>query len=553
MSYITAAQRYSTSHSSILQDANFTHQKMGSEKGPHNTNWMTLHQLQVPQSSEAFSYNTFPSVPNAQHYGFKGDGQFGGGDCRLGFGNSENEQDRYQNYFRQQQHQQWPYGAATYLDPAGIQYQEQAWPTNNFHSLHPTATSAQGYNQEYDGSGYQYVLPYPYSQPTYNFVPHGYSIPRPWLTQPCQAVNGVTPQPSTGPTETTNFDINAPTFEPQQPMKLVALEKLRRELRIDKKSRYEHTRIYSKVHDPATTHNSNAAPTPKHGSAPWSGSVDLRGASNNEPRRNPKRSVRSEKAHPQQLAQALQPLLDPASFHIYSRKWSEPEPRRYVLKRPEPSPKYVKQVQQDPEPMGLQRPLLVVLDLNGTLLHRRKRGSTFTPRPRVNEFLQYLFKHHNVMVWSSARQENVTGMCQKLFFEEQYQQLVAVWARDKLRLPQNAYKGNVQVYKQLTWIWEDKNIQLSNPNPVDAWSQANTVLVDDSTEKAASEPFNIIALEEFEATKEQMEADVLGQVVKYLETLRSEGDVSAYMRKSPFLYDAEDSLDWASILDDDKV
>lgn len=190
--------------------------------------------------------------------------------------------------------------------------------------------------------------------------------------------------------------------------------------------------------------------------------------------------------------------------------------------------------------MDSPRPLLVVLDLNGTLLCRKGRGSNFAARPRVNEFLEYLLSRHIVMVWSSARRVNVDNMCKKLFSREQMDQLVGVWARDKLNLTPEQYNERVQVYKQLSWIWRDPTINGKRP-----WSQADTVLIDDSAEKAASEPHNVIEIEEFENRKDQLETDVLGQVIQYLDELSHQQDVSAYMRAHPFKWvpETKDGVD----------
>ena len=157
------------------------------------------------------------------------------------------------------------------------------------------------------------------------------------------------------------------------------------------------------------------------------------------------------------------------------------------------------------------------------------------------------------MIWSSAKPYNVGPMCDKLFTKEQKEKLVAIWARDKLQLPQHAYNLKVQVYKQLSWVWHNGAIlkRMSNLGVADHWLQENTVLIDDSIEKAVSEPYNLLQLEEFEGKKEQMESDVLGQVVRYLEKLRWEADVSARMRLNPFSYDPEaDAFDWTPIAND---
>lgn len=215
--------------------------------------------------------------------------------------------------------------------------------------------------------------------------------------------------------------------------------------------------------------------------------------------------------------------------------------RKNVMQRPVPTPVYMYYAGQTAKTLDFSRPLLVILDLNGTLLFRKKFGGTndFTARPHMHQFLQYLFSNHTVMVWSSSKPENVAKMCSDLFTPEQHSQLAAIWGRDKLNIPAHAYNQKVQVYKQLSWVWNDSFIRSKNPIPGGVWTQANTVLIDDSIEKAASEPHNIVELEEFEAKPEQMTTDVLGQVALYLDDLRSQRDVSAYMRMHPFVYNPE--------------
>ena len=154
------------------------------------------------------------------------------------------------------------------------------------------------------------------------------------------------------------------------------------------------------------------------------------------------------------------------------------------------------------------------------------------------------------MVWSSATRKNVQGTCDKLFEKDQKDRLVAIWARDTLRLPAEAYNQKVQVYKQLSWVWRDIDVQTSSVSPDDEWDQDNTVLIDDSVEKAASEPHNLIKIDEFEGTDEEKEMDVLGQVVEYLEKLRMEENVSAYIRETSFVYDADKQFDWMEIVND---
>ncbi|EMC96587.1 hypothetical protein BAUCODRAFT_33948 [Baudoinia panamericana UAMH 10762] len=225
-------------------------------------------------------------------------------------------------------------------------------------------------------------------------------------------------------------------------------------------------------------------------------------------------------------------------------------PRLSLLKRPEPTWTYLKQAEREAAfRSGPPRRLLVVLDLNGTLVHRKKGGgSNFTARVHVPEFLHYLLTNHKVMIWSSARPENVKDMCAKLFTKTKRDQLVAIWARDKLRLTPHQYNEKVQVYKQLSWVWRDHDIDLTCAQG-EIWDQDNTVLIDDSVEKAASEPFNLIKIDEYCGGKDQL--DMLGPLIQYLEVLKTVVDVSSWMRVHPFRIDHEAApYDWMPLVND---
>ncbi|EFX01160.1 nif domain containing protein [Grosmannia clavigera kw1407] len=211
---------------------------------------------------------------------------------------------------------------------------------------------------------------------------------------------------------------------------------------------------------------------------------------------------------------------------------------------PEPTAAYLEQAAQLLRPPAeTPRPLLVVIDLNGTLLYRpyRDRPRMFVMRPHAAQFLDYCLQAFWVVVWSSARPTNVTAMCQKLMQPPQLQKLVAKWGRDRFHLSPEDYNDRVQCYKRLSALWSDKTVARSHPSFAsaagsDLWSQANTVLIDDSQEKARSEPFNLIAIPEFQGDVADA-PDVLPQVHDYLNKLCFQQDVSAYMRHHPFRLD----------------
>jgi hypothetical protein len=173
------------------------------------------------------------------------------------------------------------------------------------------------------------------------------------------------------------------------------------------------------------------------------------------------------------------------------------------------------------------------LDLNGVLAIRKKKTKSYTPRPQLNVFLDYLFTNHHVIVWSSGMRENVESIMSRMLSPERQQQLVAIWSRDKLRLPAHLFAEKVQVYKQLSWIWEDPTLQLNAP--LGGWSQRDTVLIDDSIDKAAAEPYNLIEVDEYTGIPAQSDNMTLLHVIAYLEHIRWYENVSAEMRAAPFV------------------
>jgi len=230
-----------------------------------------------------------------------------------------------------------------------------------------------------------------------------------------------------------------------------------------------------------------------------------------------------------------------------SRRDQYKDPRVFLLKRPVPNPDYLRRISLGYKPSP-QAPLLIILDLNGVLIYRRRGGSktSFEPRPDLDKFLNYLFARHHVMVWSSGVSKYVTKICQDLFTADQFDSLIGIWARDKLRLTPAASAQNVQVYKQLRWVWEDKDLRkkASMGTPLcegavtgGVYAQENTVLIDDSLKKAAAEPHNLLQVDEFKGVKEQEGKGVdktLMRVVHYLEKLDRVTNVSAYMKENPF-------------------
>lgn len=210
---------------------------------------------------------------------------------------------------------------------------------------------------------------------------------------------------------------------------------------------------------------------------------------------------------------------------------------------------YLEQSHLKPIPTSSPRPLLVILDLNGTLIHRKRRGHpvSFVKRPGLDAFLDVLFNtpELKVMVWSSARPNTVLEVLDRLLEPAHRRKLVASWTRTTLDLTKQQYRDKVQVYKRLDKIWNDPTIQAAYPQPSNnndndndndqqqqqqqpapKWDQTNTLLIDDNATKCINHPHNIIEIPEFTNDRSVDEDKNLHTVIRQLQLLRYQADVS---------------------------
>ncbi|CAO3673023.1 unnamed protein product [Umbelopsis ramanniana] len=179
------------------------------------------------------------------------------------------------------------------------------------------------------------------------------------------------------------------------------------------------------------------------------------------------------------------------------------------------------------------RRLLIILDLNGALVSKTGKSGMWV-RPHYTEFLEYLFGQFEVGVWSSARQNTVSNMCQ--LFGDFKKQLLFTWSRENFGLSEDDYLRNIPTLKDLQLVW--KNLE-DNPN-LPSYTAYNTVLLDDSSSKAALQPFNSIAISEFnhKNTDKQLNGDnELLNVIAYLEKVKYEDNVSNFMKLNPYKND----------------
>ncbi|KNC80909.1 hypothetical protein SARC_06750 [Sphaeroforma arctica JP610] len=144
---------------------------------------------------------------------------------------------------------------------------------------------------------------------------------------------------------------------------------------------------------------------------------------------------------------------------------------------------------------------LVVLDLNGLLVHRT-RGQNFSThpnhkfiknlqgkpqgvliRPYVVEFIDFLFTHFHVAVWSSMMDKNVRSIMEVVFRPEDLKRvyfLLHQGSCDVAKHPENKHKP--LLIKDLHKVWR-ADVH---------FTKENTLLIDDSKLKARRNPSNLL-------------------------------------------------------------
>ncbi|KAE8339275.1 NLI interacting factor-like phosphatase-domain-containing protein [Aspergillus arachidicola] len=220
-------------------------------------------------------------------------------------------------------------------------------------------------------------------------------------------------------------------------------------------------------------------------------------------------------------------------------------------KPPSPVKSYIEQSSLPPKLVTTPQPLLVILDLNGTLIHRKHRRfpPVFARRAGLDEFLDNLVRKYKVMIWSSSQPNTVKAVCDRLFPGNKRKALVAEWGRDKFGLTSSQYRAKIQVYKTLETVWSNKAVQASYPSPSQnkrrkaahtgtqlktRWDQSNTILIDDSKLKALSEPYNILEIPEFTNQHGLDESAIFPKVMQLLDELAKHDDVSKVLHRWNF-------------------
>ncbi|CDO68507.1 hypothetical protein BN946_scf184998.g4 [Trametes cinnabarina] len=254
-----------------------------------------------------------------------------------------------------------------------------------------------------------------------------------------------------------------------------------------------------------------------------------------------------------------------------------------------PSPSYLAVAEQAPsrtsDPSSSRK--LLILDLNGTLLHRSphvhrpkqrhhhedrprdEQGNLLPrlrpvhPRPYMRAFRSYLFAPQtrewlDVMIWSSAQPHSVRDMVDKCFGEDK-DKLLDIWARDTLGLSEDHYHRKVQTVKDLNKPWSyhapkasdasssphlsAASTPRSSPEPsspsrpsdetvltaTHTYSALTTLLLDDSPRKAELQPFNHVCIGEYSGERRAKDLESLQKEQEWTSALDARQLLDAQM------------------------
>ncbi|CAO3609617.1 unnamed protein product [Cunninghamella echinulata] len=172
-----------------------------------------------------------------------------------------------------------------------------------------------------------------------------------------------------------------------------------------------------------------------------------------------------------------------------------------------------------------QQQQLLILNLNGTLLSRTRRRNGMFVRPNIDHFLDYIFNHFKVMVWSSAQKRAVDKMMQ-LFDKDRMEKLALIWDRSHMGLTIQQYHSDATTVKDLQLVWDNL--------PGGGYDATNTIMIDDSpNEKSILQPYNTIPIRTFDHTSNHFLLygdNELLYMIEYLNQLKYQSNVSNFIQ-----------------------
>jgi TFIIF-interacting CTD phosphatase-like protein len=187
--------------------------------------------------------------------------------------------------------------------------------------------------------------------------------------------------------------------------------------------------------------------------------------------------------------------------------------------------------------MVSEKKLNVILDLDNTLLsaipleefkwdqetknkalkfdiHNMEDYYIIFERPKLQKFLNYLFKNFNVSIWSAASKNYVLFIVDNIILTKKNRKLDNIFFSYHCSISKKLFKGGI---KKLKLLW--KVFQLAG------YDKDNTVIVDDLEDVKKIQPKNCIDVHPFEFFDKNSENDdEFTKVIERLEKIKEKLD-----------------------------
>lgn len=155
-----------------------------------------------------------------------------------------------------------------------------------------------------------------------------------------------------------------------------------------------------------------------------------------------------------------------------------------------------------------------ILDLDETLISGVSKKEKHTPkklenynmdnyytiycRPHLQEFLDYVFEHFNVIIWTAASKDYCLFIVEKIILKKPERTIFKIFFSYHCSLSKKFMKSK-NVPKKLSIMWENFGLSEMNKN--------NVVILDDFEDVYNCQKDNCISAKSFDALKDESEKD----------------------------------------------
>jgi hypothetical protein len=132
-------------------------------------------------------------------------------------------------------------------------------------------------------------------------------------------------------------------------------------------------------------------------------------------------------------------------------------------------------------------------------------------RPGLQVFLDWLFKHFNVMIWSAASPDYVDFIANYIIKKNPSRVIDHIFNSDQCDESQKQYNGDT---KNLNLLWDHYDFSGYGPY--------NTLIIDDMGHVCESQPSKSIRIKKFIANKKSINDNVLDDIKNKLSEINNE-------------------------------